>query len=134
MPDTRLDARVHVFPLSDNAIGAVTGLNDIGVHKARPSCLDFVVGIEKLVIAPRLHSKTHSIGSGHRASPIICVPEVRSLHAVAQYNSGSLRGQQETFQEGLCGDQGRAMPTTAQLRYWVLTILANSSRNCGLSS
>jgi hypothetical protein len=42
---------------------------------------------------------------------------LRLLHMVAQYKTGS----------------GCAMPVQAQLRYWVLIILANSSRNCGLS-
>ena len=46
--------------------GAITGLNNVGMDQARPSCLDFLVSIQKLLIAPRPHSKTHNIESGHR--------------------------------------------------------------------
>jgi hypothetical protein len=68
----RLNARVHVFPLSDDAVGTVTGLDNAGVHQAYPSFPNRLVGIQKLLIASRLHSKTHNIESGHRSSPIVC--------------------------------------------------------------
>ena len=64
------DARVHVFPLGDNAVGAVAGLAEVGVRQARPRRCNVRVGIQKLLIASWLHSETHRIESGHRLSPL----------------------------------------------------------------
>ena len=60
-----LRERVHVDPFGDDAIGALPGLDHVGVLEAGPIGLDLLVGIEEFLLAPGLHPKAHGVECGH---------------------------------------------------------------------
>jgi len=50
---------IHVIPFGDDTIVVLARLHDAGSAQARPVVFKVLVRVEKLLVAPLFHSKTH---------------------------------------------------------------------------
>jgi hypothetical protein len=56
-----IDERVHVCPLRNDAVGALSGLDHVGMTEPRPICLNLLVGIQEILLTSGLHPEADGV-------------------------------------------------------------------------